>query len=121
MAGSVIFVVSVLVTGSVGRGSVEDNAAEVTPATLVDASIVVVSVVTSGTVVSGIFASVGGVFGTVLTETVVPGNSEMGTGVVSSRLASVFAGVCTVVVVVSGLPSVLLPVPILEASELSAD
>lgn len=116
-----ISVVSVLVfTVSVDRmssetGSVENNVVEVTSATLVD---VVVSVVVSGSVL-GTFTSDGGVFVIVLTGTVVPGDSEMGAGVVSPPFE--FVGVCTVVVVVPGVPSVLLSVPNLEASELSAD
>jgi len=115
-------VVSMLVsTGSVDRtslgiDSVENNAAKVTSTTLVD---VAVSVVVNGSVVSGTFASDDGVFFIVLTGTVVPGNSEVGAGVVSSLFVSGFVGVCTVVAV-SGL-SVLLSAPNLEASELSVD
>jgi len=87
---------------------VEDSAAKVISAMLVD---VAVSVVVDG-----------GVFVIVLTGTVVsdPGVSEVGTGVVSPPFISGFAGVCTVVVV-SGLPSVLLSAPNIEASELFAD
>lgn len=96
----------------------EDNAAKVTSATLVD---VAVSVVVNGPAVPGTFASDGSGFVIVLTGTVVPGDSEMGTGVVSLPLVSEFAGVCIVVVAVSGLPSVLLSAPNLETSELSAD
>lgn len=109
-----VFIVSVDRMSS-ETSSVEDNVVEVTSATLVD---VVVSVVVSDSVL-GTFTSDDGAFVIVLTRTVVPSDSEMGAGVVSPPFE--FVGVCTVVVVVSGLLSVLLSAPNLEASELSAD